>query len=223
MDTPDLTTLKQCRTCGALKPHAYEYFPLSRGKVGSECRVCKLERGKAWYEANKERLSLKASEYRATHKEQSSKYGKAWYRANKERHAAKSKAWRLENADRHAELNRTHYESNKELRAKQTKAWREANPDKVRTYSHNRRARKKNAEGSCTVADLTAIRAAQTDSKGRLICWRCGNPIKGTPHLDHWIPLNKGGSDGPGNKHYMHARCNRTKADKLPTEIGRLI
>jgi 5-methylcytosine-specific restriction endonuclease McrA len=107
---------------------------------------------------------------------------------------------------------------------------RVANPERVakqrRAYSasnHRRRARKLATGGTFTTADLDAIRAAQTDKRGRLICWRCGKPIKGTPELDHWIPIARGGRNDAGNLHYMHATCNRNKGAKLPTEIGRLI
>jgi hypothetical protein len=93
-----------------------------------------------------------------------------------------------------------------------------------RASNHNRRARKQITGGTRTAADdLSAIRAAQTDKKGRLICWRCNKPIKETPHLDHWIPLDKGGSNDPGNLHYMHATCNLTKSAKHPFELGVLL
>jgi hypothetical protein len=99
-----------------------------------------------------------------------------------------------------------------------------------------RRARVMNAEGTYTPDDLKAIRAAQTDRRGRLICWACEYPIIGDeppphrpngarlpPHLDHWIPLRHGGRNDAGNLHYMHGVCNLSKSDKMPAELGRLL
>jgi hypothetical protein len=224
MDTPDSTTLKACRKCGEVKPYNYDYFPLSRGKLQSECRACVARRGKEWYEANKERRAEQVRTYRASNKESVSECGKAWYKANKERHRAKSKEWAASNKQRISERSKALYESTKERRREQTKAWRAANPDKVRAYSRQRRAITRGAGGTCTAEDVNAIRQSQTDKKGRLICWRCGKPITGTPHLDHWIPLDKhGGDNSPGNLHFMHRKCNLTKSNKHPFELGRLI
>jgi hypothetical protein len=119
-----------------------------------------------------------------------------------------------------------HYD-NKEHRDAYFAEYRRLYPDKRKAASdhgkHNRRARRRHASGTITKADIDAIRASQTDKRGRLICWRCNKPITGTPHLDHWIPLALGGTNGPGNLHYMHGLCNMSKGAKHPTEIGRLI
>ena len=84
--------------------------------------------------------------------------------------------------------------------------------------------------------DLDAIRKAQTDRHGRLICWACGYPIVGNEpppifpdaahlpsHVDHWVPLKHDGSNDAGNLHIMHGICNLKKGSKHPMEIGRLL
>jgi hypothetical protein len=86
-----------------------------------------------------------------------------------------------------------------------------------------RRAKERGIDADCSAADLIAIRQAQTDKRGRLICWRCRKPITDTPHLDHFIPFDKGGSHTAGNLHYMHAKCNLNKSNKHPHELGMLI
>ncbi len=41
---------------------------------------------------------------------------------------------------------------------------------------------------------------------------------------DGWEALADAGCPSRAdNLHYMHAKCNRTKSAKLPTEIGRLL
>jgi 5-methylcytosine-specific restriction endonuclease McrA len=107
-------------------------------------------------------------------------------------------------------------------RAKDAK-YQQTHADNRKANGHRRRAREMNAAGSVTENDYRVIRAGQTDKKGRLICWRCGKPITDTPHVDHWIPLSKGGSNDAGNLRYMHANCNISKGAKMPAEIGRLL
>jgi 5-methylcytosine-specific restriction endonuclease McrA len=139
-----------------------------------------------------------------------------------------------------AEYKAAHYAANADHKKQYNIEYRQANAEKLAEYrrkytqspaaqsinrarSLRRRARMQGADGTFSADELAAIREAQTDNRGRLICWRCGKPIKGTPHLDHWIPVAKGGTNSAGNLHYMHARCNLSKGAKMPTEIGRLI
>lgn len=210
---PATSAVKRCSKCGEFKPSTNEYFPLaSNGKLQSRCKTCTCIEAKLWREKYPDRAKASGKAYRDANKERiaakDKAYRSAWYAKNKERHSASMRSW---------------YEKNKEHHAEYGKAWSAANQDKRNASQHRRRARKQEVGGSFTDADLTAIRAAQTDNQGRLICWRCGKPIKDTPHLDHWIPLDKGGPNSAGNIHYMHAKCNLTKHAKYPTEIGRLI
>jgi 5-methylcytosine-specific restriction endonuclease McrA len=78
--------------------------------------------------------------------------------------------------------------------------------------------------GSYTPAELDAVLKAHTNPKtGELICAWCGKPIKGKYHIDHWIPLRRGGLNVAGNLRVMHGRCNLDKRAKLPQELGRLL
>lgn len=49
-------------------------------------------------------------------------------------------------------------------------------------------------------------------------CARCGLMIQpGEPtHLDHFVPLAKGGTNAITNLRLTHATCNLAKADHLP-------
>lgn len=215
MDTPDSTTLKRCTKCGHEFPATVEYFhaqKLTRDGLNARCKSCVAEYHRAWYEANRERKIQSSNAWysgNADHvREYKRVYGKAWYMKNRESVLSRTRLRR-----------ETHREEEKASH----KEWRTKNPGKVVQMGHRRRARLANAPGSYTNADLAAIRAAQTDKQGRLICWACGKPITDQPHLDHWIPLDKQGANDAGNLHYMHAKCNLSKGRKHPTEIGRLI
>jgi 5-methylcytosine-specific restriction endonuclease McrA len=55
-------------------------------------------------------------------------------------------------------------------------------------------------------------------------CWWCGKPLNGKYHIDHRIPLDRGGGNHAGNIVLAHAKCNLSKGAKLPSEWnGRLL
>lgn len=177
------------------------------------------DRRREYVNANKEQISQQKREYRRNHKEQLAEQERKYRAKNREKIRARNRQYRIEHLEERREKTRKWFAENPNYRRDYAATY----PEKVRAKYHRYRARKSGNGGTHTDTDLAAIRAAQTDNKGRLICWHCGKPIKGTPQLDHWIPLKRGGSNGAGNLHYMHARCNQTKSAKHPVEIGRLL
>lgn len=184
-----------------------------------------------WNKNNPDRYAENCKRYRAAHPEKIKQIQRNDYLKNRELRIQYARdRYQIAMATNPDAVRARARESAGRYRAKHSdkvaayrRLWIASNPEKVRAYWSRRRARVVNAGGDCTADDLTSIRAAQTNAIGQLICWRCGKPITDTPHLDHWIPLSKGGTNDAGNLHYMHARCNLSKGAKLPTEIGRLV
>lgn len=56
------------------------------------------------------------------------------------------------------------------------------------------------------------------------ICGLCGKPIVSFSdmHLDHIIPVSKGGETSPQNIQLTHAACNLRKRDRMPTTLHTL-
>lgn len=101
------------------------------------------------------------------------------------------------------------------------KAWRKANPDKVRVIrlmsNHRRRALERSAAGTFTAADLAQIFEAQG-----FCCAYCKTSLKKTKrHLDHIVPLFRGGSCDRSNLQFLCAPCNLSKGHKDPSEFAR--
>lgn len=69
----------------------------------------------------------------------------------------------------------------------------------------------------------SAIQALLIAHKYR--CWWCGTAIRGNKfHVDHRIPLSRGGTSGNDNLCISCPTCNMSKHDKLPQEWnGRLL
>ena len=51
------------------------------------------------------------------------------------------------------------------------------------------------------------------------VCYLCGKPIKGKSHLDHVIPLSRGGSHTMNNLKPTHPSCNIAKSARMPWEL----
>ena len=161
--------------------------------------------GATWEQHLRERAERKATE-RARITEKAREY----WEANRDTINAKKRQDRLDNPGR-------------ESRA--SKEWRKNNKEKGRHAVRRRRARRKGAGGSHTVEDVRAIVAMQTPAgKRNPRCWWCDEEIGGTYHVDHRIPLAKGGGDEPGNLVIACPRCNLSKHTRMPHEFaGRLL
>jgi 5-methylcytosine-specific restriction endonuclease McrA len=105
------------------------------------------------------------------------------------------------------------YEKNREHRISLASAYQRNNPDKVRVRNRNRHARRKGAAGTHTLHETLALLEKQD---GKCAC--CGVPLDDTRHLDHIIPLSKGGSNWIHNLQWLCPFCNVSKNDLLPEE-----
>jgi len=85
--------------------------------------------------------------------------------------------------------------------------------DKNRIKYHRKRAIKKGLkpENSFTESDLQTIKI-----KSRFRCFWCGANISEMYHIDHIIPLSKGGNNEPSNICLSCEKCNFSKGFLMP-------
>lgn len=107
-----------------------------------------------------------------------------------------------------------YYAENRDALREQAKRFEQENPDWVRAKKNRRRARLRNAEGSHTREDIQKQYEAQ---KG--CCHWCDEPVGKKYHVDHVIPLSRGGSNGPENLVIACPTCNSAKGTKMPSEF----
>lgn len=106
-----------------------------------------------------------------------------------------------------------YYIEHREERCEQVSRWSKANPAKDKERHHRRRARK----AGCVVssADLRLV----VEKAGGL-CQVCGILIpEGLRHIDHIIPLSKGGPHAQENLQLLCRTCNCRKGARLPNEL----
>lgn len=197
---------KTCTKCGGHGPFGKD--KRHRDGLQSWCRACMNEAVRKWTQANPERVRANQQK---------------WQIDNPERVKEKERKYRVAHPEKIRENNRkaAHSEREYERRRKRSnwmceyqRLWRKVNPDTVRAIRHRRRARKLEAGGQATKMQIRA----RIDYYGGY-CAYCLQEGKQVPyeHVDHVIPLSKGGSNWPANLRPACAHHNQSKGNKHPS------
>lgn len=177
---------------------------------------------KAWRAANpRDRRAYKA-QYDATHQVQSRAYraknaaklkaDKAlWYLKNRDEILARTKANSVANKRHILAYQANYYSKNKEKVKANVRAYREAYPEKKIHAENRRRVRKLNNGGSHTLCERQELFALLGN-----VCFYCGAP---ETHIDHNIPLSRGGTDDISNILPSCRSCNSSKSGKTAMEF----
>ena len=158
------------------------------------------------YQNNKEKLNKQKKEYKQNNKEQIKEYAKEYRQNNKEQIK---------------ESNKEYYQNNKEKVLERQREYHKNNPHKTREAERKRRALKKANVHEPYTEDQVLETYGTT-------CHICKEDIdlsasrsSGAPgweqglHIDHVIPLSKGGPDSLNNVKPAHGSCNLQKNDSL--------
>jgi 5-methylcytosine-specific restriction endonuclease McrA len=155
--------------------------------------------------ANPEISKTKNAEYRAANREKLAAKGREYHAANREREIAKKRIWNLVNQE--------------ELREKCRK-YSKTHPVEALSRARNARARQRAAHGAHTPGDIAGLFESQ---RGR--CAACHVALiergKGKYHIDHVMPLIRGGSNDVSNLQLLCPFCNLSKKDKHPDDWAR--
>ncbi len=220
---------KQCKKCEKPFPATSPYFrPAKENRDGLEntCHICRNKAARNNYASHKTNTEDVPEELVC------SKCGKS------KRFIAfrKSPTHRY---GRHSQCNqcrketREIYRANPEVKARALetdKAWRRAHPEQAsqiwqrwaktdnglshcRLRVRTRKARKNSSQGTHTVDDIQAQYKRQ---KGK--CYYCHTKVGKNYHVDHVIPISRGGSNDISNLVITCTFCNLSKKDKLPHE-----
>lgn len=165
-------------------------------------------------------------------------YKKEYNKTHKTERAAYAKAFRAHNPEKVASQYKQWYDANKEKRSKYGKEWQQNNKltedyevwrtkklnyfktyyqnnkESFKVYSHKRKARIAEVGGNFTKADIRDLYASQGAR-----CYYCSISIEEGYHIEHMIPISRGGTNGPENVCLACAPCNRTKHTKTAEEF----
>jgi 5-methylcytosine-specific restriction endonuclease McrA len=226
---------KACTQCKQIFPATSEFFcweSKSKGKLNARCKPCLSERRKAnadymreyskkWRMVNDADIKKKKKIYRQKNKdiikERSRIYAQKYREEIKKRKAIEYQ----NNKERYRQKSREYHKKNAERNRQRVKEWAKNNPDQHRE-AKLRAGRKRRAviKGSPT-SPYTENNVISTYG---INCHICGLKIDlslprqvGKPgwekglHIDHLIPISKGGPDTLENVRPAHGRCNIDK------------
>jgi 5-methylcytosine-specific restriction endonuclease McrA len=161
--------------------------------------------------ANPEKYKRYDAKSAATTKAAGSDYQKRRYaRLDKEAKRKALRDWRRKNPDKVLEMGRRSYVKNPKRHVARALRWAKNNPEAMSAARDRRRAMELQAEGVYTKEDVRRL----LQQNGR-VCFYCSTTLAKF-HIDHFIPLSRGGSNGPDNLRLSCPSCNYSKGAKMP-------
>lgn len=124
--------------------------------------------------------------------------------------------WREKNKEKLLAQGRVWKEANKEKMDEWQIQWNAANREKIRALCHKHRKFKVVQKKNFTAADVVRKFIEQQGA-----CAYCGIDVVDDYHIDHIVPVSKGGANDVKNIHVVCPKCNRKKLAKLEADFLR--
>lgn len=203
-----------CVDCGGKREH----------EAKGLCKSCYLSR---WREAHQEHLLAYYQDYYRKNREKRIEYAREYYISRdaeaRERKRAADRRYYQKNREELLAYQREYCQEHSAKIVKRVKCWRKKNPERRKEHSrryhmryplkaHIRKARRRARE-------LNVLNTLTEDKLKELFVIGCGTYPNQKLHLDHFIPLSRGGGTTRANVHYIPAEINSFKGNKLPSEI----
>jgi 5-methylcytosine-specific restriction endonuclease McrA len=201
-----------CRSCGTRLCCTCR-VELPKERRSGRCSECDRLSSKRFRQENPDYSSQKSGEWRIQNPERQKELYRKWKEANPGRDQENHRAWRKANSGRVKSYHRNWYEENRESVIDRNRTWRLLNPEKDRMRHHRRRAKK----NGCVVSQADVAKVIERSGG---LCSLCRAYVpEDLRHIDHIIPLHRGGPHSQENLQLLCYRCNSSKGAKLPGEV----
>ena len=197
-----------------VRTYKQQYGILNRGRLSEEAKAERKANPEKYRDADRKRWARDREKRNDLNRERRKKrtaeqiekdkaYSREWGKTRRKASPVKAREQDRRYRAKHA------VKLNAAARARQ-----KANPEQWRVNKRNRKARLRNAEGAHTRSDIEVMFKKQ---KG--VCVVCRTSIREKYHVDHIVPLVKGGHNGKSNLQLLCPTCNLRKHDKNPIKF----
>lgn len=216
--------MNTCLDCG--KPIYYCRRGL-RGRLPNRCVPCRVEfqydNTRRWRERNIDYARAQQREYGERTRQQKQEYDRLHYAANADKKRAATKAWATANKDRKRKADAAYRQANLDRLREAARNRYYANPD----YWKSRAAERRAVLRSVSVERVERRDVYERDHGRCQIALRCNGrrtlSYEGGWHLDHIIPLSRGGTHEMANVQVSCPACNLAKGDRAAGDQLRLL
>lgn len=174
---------------------------------------------------NAEKIKKRKKEHYEDHKDVKLQIQKDYYEKNKEKVLEYQKQYRKENREVILLNLRMYYVQNKDTLKKKQAEWYRSEEGREKTYQNNlkRRSYKHHVR-------FYGVKRKNILNRDDWTCQNCGCKVHdrttgdwNTPdkaHIDHVIPISKGGNSEPSNLQVLCRTCNLSKQDKTEMQLS---
>jgi 5-methylcytosine-specific restriction endonuclease McrA len=198
----------------------------SRRYVNGRCVECAKAAGRRKYLKHRDSVKAKSSRYYHENKEQVRDSRKAAYERDRERIREQRRINKVHRRDyyRNREViikrMREYKLRNKDRLFEYAKQYRERHPEVKAITESKRRARRR----LVTIGEVTAADIRKMCLEQNSCCKSCGKSFSDGYHIDHIVPISRGGPHAIANLQLLCPRCNMRKGCLMPDEwANRLI
>lgn len=187
--------MKKCSKCKLEKDETeFNKNKSKKDGLSTECKLCKRQQDAKYREENSKSIQLYLKEYNQINKDVLYEQKKEYRTVNKTAHLKRQNNW---------------YEKNKEDVKERVALYKKEYPEQYRMYANRRAASKKtDIIEIFTHQDIINVYGDK--------CFYCGGLFE---HIDHYMPLSRGGSHTLENVRPSCEHCNLTKSNKLPEDF----
>jgi 5-methylcytosine-specific restriction endonuclease McrA len=183
-------------------------------KTSEERRVAQCAATARWLakpgNQEKHRAAVKRCRQRPEAKERHRVRQLAYAERNREQEKRRVARWRKEKPEKAVETHRIYYLKNQSKVRAATRAYRNANLEAYKEYGRQYRSARRAGGGRLSKGYIARLMATQNSA-----CPACRSDLRiSGHHIDHIVPISKGGLHCDANVQLLCPPCNRRKSAK---------
>ena len=233
---------KACIKCGEWKTFE-DFHKLKKSKDGhyTYCKSCKKEDDRLYRERNKEKLISKQKEYHQKNKEIRNAKSREYYHKNKEiireKRKERDKRYREDNKELIKQRHKEWRKNNSERLKEQQDKWNKSDSFKKAQKKYKKSEKGRQSDYLSRIkrrslkqkVSFSPFERKQILNRDKWKCQNCGCKVHdrsngnwNTPnkaHIDHILPLSKGGDSKPSNLQTLCRTCNLSKHDNVELQL----